>query len=101
MRELGCDAAEFWLAVGEHESLWELLTPYIGKIIPVLLECMVYSGEEIALLGGASDDEDEEDREEDIKPQFAKKTLARTANGTASARPCSKWKRLPEVSKHG
>ncbi|KAI1111740.1 armadillo-type protein [Nemania sp. NC0429] len=86
--ELACDAAEFWLAVGEHENLWESLTPYIGKIIPVLLECMVYSGEEIALLGGASDDEDEEDREEDIKPQFARrKNLARTANGAASADP--------------
>jgi HEAT repeat protein len=82
--ELATDAAEFWLAVGEHESLWESLSPYIGKIIPVLLECMVYSGEEIALLGGASDDEDEEDREEDIKPQFAKKTLGRTANGTSA-----------------
>lgn len=86
--ELACDAAEFWLAVGEHENLWESLTPYIGKIIPVLLECMVYSGEEIALLGGASDDEDEEDRVEDIKPQFARrKNLARTANGAASADP--------------
>ncbi|KAI0115509.1 armadillo-type protein [Nemania sp. FL0031] len=84
---LACDAAEFWLAVGEHESLWESLTPYIGKIIPVLLECMVYSGEEIALLGGASDDEDEEDREEDIKPQFAKKNVARATNGAASADP--------------
>ncbi|ETS80250.1 hypothetical protein PFICI_07779 [Pestalotiopsis fici W106-1] len=77
--ELACDAAEFWLAVGEHDSLWENLTPYIGKIIPVLLECMVYSPEDIALLGGASDDEDEEDREEDIKPQFAKKQSGRNA----------------------
>ncbi|RYP66105.1 hypothetical protein DL770_008875 [Monosporascus sp. CRB-9-2] len=79
--ELACDAAEFWLAVGEHESLWQSLTPYINKIIPVLLECMVYSPEDIALLGGASDDEEEEDREEDIKPQFAKKSAGRTANG--------------------
>lgn len=78
--ELACDAAEFWLAVGEHDSLWENLTPYIGKIIPVLLECMVYSPEDIAMLGGASDDEDEEDREEDIKPQFAKKSGGRNAN---------------------
>ncbi|KAI0543309.1 armadillo-type protein [Xylaria curta] len=85
--ELACDAAEFWLAVGEHENLWESLTPYIGKIIPILLECMVYSGEDIAMLGGASDDEDEEDREEDIKPQFAKKNLARTANGATSVDP--------------
>lgn len=79
--ELACDAAEFWLAVGEHEHLWQSLTPYISKIIPVLLQCMVYSPEDIAMLGGASDDEDEEDRVEDIKPQFAKKNAARAANG--------------------
>ncbi|KAI0006925.1 armadillo-type protein [Xylariaceae sp. FL0662B] len=85
--ELACDAAEFWLAVGEHEHLWNSLRPYIDKIVPVLLECMVYSPEDIALLGGASDDEDEEDREEDIKPQFAKKSSARNANGEGSADP--------------
>jgi transportin-1 len=86
--ELACDAAEFWLAVGEHDHLWQSLTPYIGKIIPVLLQCMVYSPEDIAMLGGASDDEDEEDREEDIKPQFAKKSSGRTANnGESSADP--------------
>jgi len=78
--ELACEAAEFWLAVGEHESLWNSLGPHIQKIIPVLLDCMVYSGEDIALLGGASDDEDEDDREEDIKPAFAKKTLTRNLN---------------------
>ncbi|KAI0118514.1 ARM repeat-containing protein [Hypoxylon sp. NC0597] len=79
--DLATDAAEFWLTVGEHEHLWHSLTPYISKIIPVLLECMVYSAEDIALLGGASDDEDEEDLEQDIKPQFAKKSATRQANG--------------------
>ncbi|KAK1982318.1 armadillo-type protein [Colletotrichum cereale] len=85
--DLSCEAAEFWLAVGEHEDLWRALTPYLDKIIPVLLECMVYSGEDIALLGGASDDEEEDDREEDIKPQFAKKSAARGKGGEASADP--------------
>lgn len=86
--ELACDAAEFWLAVGEHDHLWQALTPFISRIIPVLLESMVYSPEDIALLGGASDDEEEEDREEDIKPQFAKKSSARAANsGEASMDP--------------
>lgn len=79
--ELACEAAEFWLAVGEHDNLWKALEPYIHRIIPVLLERMVYSGEDIALLGGQSDDEEEDDREEDIKPQFAKKNATRTANG--------------------
>ncbi|KAI0021882.1 armadillo-type protein [Xylariomycetidae sp. FL0641] len=85
--KLACKAAEFWLAVGEHDHLWQSLVPYISKIIPVLLECMVYSPEDIALLGGASDDEEEEDREEDIKPRFAQKSSARTANGEGSADP--------------
>ncbi|KAG6035959.1 hypothetical protein E4U41_005875 [Claviceps citrina] len=83
--DLARDAAEFWLAIGEHDDLWKGLEPYLNKIIPVLLECMVYSGEDIALLGGASDDEDEEDKDQDIKPAFAKKNLDRhtTANGNA------------------
>lgn len=79
---LACEAAEFWLAVGEHDNLWKALSPFVSKIIPVLLECMVYSAEDIALLGGASDDDDEEDREQDIKPQFAKKNLQRGAAAT-------------------
>ncbi|KAM5356421.1 hypothetical protein ACJ41O_003067 [Fusarium nematophilum] len=82
--DLACEAAEFWLAVGEHDNLWRALEPYVSKIVPVLLECMVYSGEDIALLGGQSDDEEEEDREEDIRPAFAKKALARKANGEVS-----------------
>ncbi|KAI1768689.1 armadillo-type protein [Hypoxylon sp. FL1150] len=79
--DLACDAAEFFLAIGEHEHLWQSLSPFVPNIIPVLLHCMVYSAEDIALLGGASDDEDEEDLEKDIKPQFAKKSSARQANG--------------------
>jgi hypothetical protein len=78
--ELATEAAEFWLVIGEHDNLWEALRPYVHKIIPVLLQCMVYSGEDIALLGGASDDEDEEDREEDLKPHHASKKATRTLN---------------------
>ncbi|KAK4226880.1 importin subunit beta-2 [Podospora fimiseda] len=79
--DLACEAAEFWLSMGEQQDLCPSLEPYVPKIIPVLLEGMVYSGDDILALGGASDDEDEEDREEDIKPMFAKKSLARGAKG--------------------
>lgn len=87
--DLSCEAAEFWLTVGEHDDLWQELRPYIEQIIPLLLEYMVYTGEDIALLGGQSDDEDEEDRAEDIKPAFAKKNLTRAANGDGSMTPSS------------
>ncbi|RDL40431.1 ARM repeat-containing protein [Venustampulla echinocandica] len=75
--ELACDAAEFWLTVGEHGELWKSLAPYLNKIIPVLLESMVYSDEDIAMLEGGGNDADEEDRAEDIKPTFAKTKGAR------------------------
>ncbi|KAH6681884.1 armadillo-type protein [Halenospora varia] len=80
--DLACDAAEFWLTVGEHNELWKSLAPYLDKIIPVLLESMVYSEEDIAMLEGGGNDADEEDRAEDIKPKFAKSKGARVlANG--------------------
>jgi transportin-1 len=70
--ELALDAAELWLCVGEHDTLRTHLGPYLPKIVPVLLESMVYSEEDILMLEGAGDDAEEEDREEDIKPKFAK-----------------------------
>ena len=80
--DLACDAAEFWLTVGEHHELWKSLGPYLNKIIPVLLESMVYSEDDMLMLQGGGNDADEEDRAEDIKPKFAKNKSVRTlANG--------------------
>ena len=80
--DLACDAAEFWLTVGEHHELWKSLHPYLNKIIPVLLESMVYSEDDMLMLQGGGNDADEDDRAQDIKPQFAKNKSARTlANG--------------------
>jgi HEAT repeat protein len=102
--DLACEAAEFWLAVGEHDDLWRSLQPYLQKIIPVLLKCMVYSGEDIAILGGASDDEDEEDRQEDIKPAFAQSkkrgaAAAAAANGEVQSgeQDASAYQKLSEM----
>ncbi|KAG9239211.1 putative importin subunit beta-2 [Amylocarpus encephaloides] len=85
--DLACDAAEFWLAIGEHNELSKSLAPYLNKIIPVLLESMVYSEEDIAVLEGGGNDADQEDRAEDIKPRFAASKGARTmANGEEAER---------------
>jgi len=78
--DLALDAAEFWLTVGEHDQLRVHLGPFLPKIVPVLLKSMIYSEEEIFRLGGEGDDADEEDKEEDIKPQFAK-SRQRLPNG--------------------
>lgn len=81
--ELALDAAEFWLCVAEDKDLRDLLGPHLEKIIPVLLESMVYSEDDVLRLE-AEEEEDAEadDREQDIKPQFATSKGAR-ANTTS------------------
>lgn len=84
--ELALDAAEFWLCVGEHHDLRESLRPFLAKVVPVLLESMVYCEEDILRLEGESADAEEEDNEQDIKPAFAASKAGRsTANGESAA----------------
>jgi len=82
--ELPLDAAEFWLCVGEDKQLRETLGPYLNKIIPVLLDSMVYSEEDVLRLEEEAEDAEEEDREQDIRPQFATGKGAKSAGGTAN-----------------
>jgi transportin-1 len=69
--ELALDAAEFWVCAGENDVLVQHLHQYLPAIVPVLLDCMVYSEEEMLVLEMDYDNADEEDRAEDIKPTFA------------------------------
>lgn len=83
--DLALDAAEFWLCIGENEQLCATLGPYLNKIVPVLLESMVYNEEDVMRLEGGADDAEVEDRPEDLKPQFAKSKNMRSAtNGHVS-----------------
>ncbi|RAH52322.1 importin beta-2 subunit [Aspergillus piperis CBS 112811] len=70
--ELALDAAEFWLVAGEQIKLQQPLAPHMPKIVPVLLQSMVYDEDEAIRLTGEGDDAEDEDRQEDLKPQFAK-----------------------------
>ena len=77
--ELAKNAGEFWLAIGEHKTLWQSLGPYLPLIIPTLLECMVYSDEDIDRLEGRhAEDANQDDRLEDLKPIHVQNKAART-----------------------
>ncbi|KAF2715650.1 ARM repeat-containing protein [Pleomassaria siparia CBS 279.74] len=84
--ELALDAAEFWLCVAEDEKLRDCLGPFLPKIVPVLLESMVYSEDDILRLEGENEDAELDDREQDIKPTFATSKSGRltTANGDSN-----------------
>ena len=84
--ELALDAAEFWLCIGENDKLCRSLGPYLDKIVPTLLESMVYGEEDVLRLEGDADDADDDDRAEDLKPRFARSKTARAGiNGHDSA----------------
>jgi HEAT repeat protein len=83
--ELALDAAEFWLGVGEQDQLRVLMGPYLEKVIPVLLQGMIYGEDDIIRLGGDEDNADKEDRTEDLKPQFAQAKAGRIAAGSTSS----------------
>ncbi|KAL2912933.1 hypothetical protein HK105_207604 [Polyrhizophydium stewartii] len=62
------EASEFWLAFAEQESYRDHLEPYLPQIVPILIKGMIYSEEEIMMLGGDEDDADRPDNAQDVKP---------------------------------
>ncbi|KAK5121639.1 hypothetical protein LTR85_004811 [Meristemomyces frigidus] len=87
-QELALDAAEFFFEASSTASLRDALGPFLNKIVPVLLDCMVYSEDDQLRLEGDAEDADVEDDEKDIKPQFAtSKTSRSAATGASLAQP--------------
>lgn len=68
--EVALEACEFWLTFAEDPDLIDQLRPYLPKVIPVLLESMVYSEEDIIVLDTEDDDAAVPDKASDIKPHF-------------------------------
>ena len=84
--ESALEAAEFWLAVSENDKMCASLQPYLKKIVPVLLDSMVYDEESVIRLSGDNSDADFEDRAEDLKPRFANaKMIKGFTNGHQSS----------------
>ncbi|KAH0346618.1 ARM repeat-containing protein, partial [Aureobasidium melanogenum] len=70
--DLALDAAEFFFENCEVAELQDGFNQHLEKIVPVLLESMIYSQDDQAKLEAeAEEDAEKEDKEEDIKPQFA------------------------------
>lgn len=82
-QELALDAAEFFFESSSNAVLRDALGPYLPRIVPVLLNCMVYSEDDQLRLEGDEEDAELEDEEKDIKPTFAKDKAGRadTSNG--------------------
>jgi len=63
------EACEFWLTFAEDVDLAQYLHPLLGKVAPVLLDCMVYGEDDLLWLEGDTEDSAVPDKETDIKPR--------------------------------
>jgi transportin-1 len=71
-KELALEAADFWLVFCEQETMHIHLQRFLGKILPVLLKCMIYSEDDLFILEQNADNAHVEDRQQDIAPRFHK-----------------------------
>ncbi len=96
--ELALEAAEFWLAISENDKMCATLGPYLDKIVPVLLESMVYDEEAVMRLEGGEDDAEVEDRAEDIKPRFVKSKTSRMISSSGELINGQGYRRLNSIN---
>ena len=68
--DVALEACEFWLTFAEDPELVNQLRPFLPKVIPVLLQCMVYSEDDILILDTEEDDAAVPDKLSDIKPHL-------------------------------
>lgn len=61
---MALEACEFWQTFCEVPQAREIMPPYLPRIIPVLLQAMVYSEEDVAILDTAEVDDTVPDRQE-------------------------------------
>lgn len=63
------EACEFWLTFAEDPDLAPQLHPLLPKVAPVLLDCMIYSEDDLLWLDSEVDDAAVPDKDSDIKPR--------------------------------
>lgn len=72
-QDVALEACEFWLAITDNSHGREVLAKHLGDLIPFLLQKMRYSEDEILDLAlELGDDCLEPDKDDDIKPLFAR-----------------------------
>ncbi|KAJ3359218.1 Transportin-1 [Allomyces javanicus] len=84
---LALEACECWIVLAEHASSHALLAGALPALVPVLLDRMVYSEDELIELGGDANDAHVPDRDQDINPrQHRRRRTHETGGGGTTPR---------------
>ena len=73
--KVALEACEFWMALAEQCDCVRILRPFLGDLIPVLINGMKYSDNDIMALRGDEDDENVPDSEQDIRPRHVRSKM--------------------------
>ncbi|KAF8141179.1 armadillo-type protein [Boletus edulis] len=85
------EACEFWLTFAEDPELAPYLHPLLGRVAPVLLDCMVYGEDDLLWLEGDTEDTTVPDKETDIKPRhYGAKSHGLDREGAETAEDAAK-----------
>src|SRR5579859_711016 len=84
------EACEFWLAVAEQPSMRADVETFLPDIVPRLLKSMVYTDDDVAILGGDEDDYQVADKASDINPSLEhSSSKSHKVNGMSADRPAT------------
>ncbi|KZO90594.1 ARM repeat-containing protein [Calocera viscosa TUFC12733] len=84
------EACEFWLTFAEDVDLVDSLRPLLDSLVPALLQCMIYTEDDLAMLEADIDDTNVPDRESDIRPQHYGGKAHGVGDGHPDAQPAFK-----------
>ncbi|KAF7424984.1 hypothetical protein PC9H_010295 [Pleurotus ostreatus] len=68
-KKVALEACKFWFNFVEDAHLTEYLHPLLGRVAPVLLDCMVFGDDDLLWLEGDAEDAAVPDKGTDIKPR--------------------------------
>eukprot|EP00324_Dicrateria_rotunda_P011497 CAMPEP_0206180614 /NCGR_PEP_ID=MMETSP1474-20131121/68116_1 /ASSEMBLY_ACC=CAM_ASM_001110 /TAXON_ID=97495 /ORGANISM="Imantonia sp., Strain RCC918" /LENGTH=112 /DNA_ID=CAMNT_0053594315 /DNA_START=668 /DNA_END=1003 /DNA_ORIENTATION=+ len=66
--EIALKGCEFWNVITDYGIAKDALRPHLPALVPLLLDCMVYSEEEQYILQYEQEDTDVPDQPQDIEP---------------------------------
>lgn len=67
--KVALEACEFWHQFARLEDIHDYLLPFLPRVVPVILNSLIYTDEDLMMLGGGDDDNDP--NPQDLQPRFA------------------------------
>ncbi|KAL7309113.1 hypothetical protein PS15m_011232 [Mucor circinelloides] len=67
--KVALEACEFWHQFARLEDIHDYLLPFLPRVVPVILNSLIYTDEDLMMLGG--DDDDNDPNPQDLQPRFA------------------------------